>query len=64
MGDSDLDDEFVHEIDDNDSGVDVSSIVPNVQEETRVRFINSIITVRLVTFLCVCWSASKYSILK
>ena len=36
MGDRDLDGEFIHEIDDNDSDVDVSGVVPNVQEEPSV----------------------------
>ena len=33
MDNSDLDDEFVHEIDNDDSDLDVSGVVSNVQEE-------------------------------
>ena len=37
----DLDDEFVYKTDDDDSDLYVSGGVPNLQEESYVRFINS-----------------------
>ena len=37
------DDECVHEIDNDDSDLDVSGVVSNVQEEPSVRFMNSIL---------------------
>ena len=42
MDDSDIDDEFVDEIDDDNSDLDVSDVVSNMQEESYVRFINLI----------------------
>ena len=39
---SDLDDEFVYKIDEDESDIDVSGVVPNLQEEPCVHF-NSIL---------------------
>ena len=41
MDKSDLDDKFVYKTDDDNSDVDVSGVVPNVQGEPSVHFINN-----------------------
>ena len=43
MDDNDLDDEFVHEFDYDNSDLDVCGVVSNVKEEPSVSFMNSIL---------------------